>query len=203
MTGVTPSLRALLGRLTAHRVRGWDESYGITEVPEEEGTQDLLTADVISSKYRDGSGHALLLDMDIPVTYVPSTTSGHGHLYIEPVKPISDTGLNEILDVLAKWGIIEEGYAGASKRRGYTSLRLPWVQKGRPILRCVRCDKRPDEISEYVTYALEQTLRPDDFVWENEGSLNRNTGQFACTDCYIKLGQPTGTADTYVIHDPF
>jgi hypothetical protein len=206
VTGVTSGLRVLLGRLTAHRVRSWSESYGVTPAPgisEEDQTPDLLRADIVSSTLRDGSGHVLMLDVDYPVYHVPSTAQGHGHLYFDMPKPLTTEAMAEIVTVLGKYGVIEEGYAGASVRRGYTSLRPPWSEKGRPILRCVRCQLRPDEIGEYLPLNQpdQPGVSPDDFVWNNEGSLCRATGQFACTACYIAIGMPNGTADTYNMFD--
>jgi hypothetical protein len=34
-------------------------------------------------------------------------------------------------------------------------------------------------------------MTPDDFVWREEGTLNRETGHFLCTSCYIKAGMPS------------
>ena len=34
----------------------------------------------------------------------------------------------------------------------------------------------------------------DTYVRENEGTYNPDTGYFYCTDCYIKIGMPLGTA---------
>lgn len=30
-----------------------------------------------------------------------------------------------------------------------------------------------------------------DWIWENEGTINPSNGHFACTDCYIRIGQPS------------
>lgn len=71
--------------------------------------------------------HALLLDLDVPAYLVPSTTPGHSHLYVDVA--INEDDYFELLDMLADCGVIEEGYAIASKRKGGTFLRLPWVKK--------------------------------------------------------------------------
>lgn len=61
-------------------------------------------------------------------------------------------------------------------------------------LECAGCLKTPSELSEYVTAAEECEYESAElYVLENEGTLNRQTGQFACTDCYIKAGQPSKT----------
>lgn len=72
--------------------------------------------------------------------------------------------------------------------------------KGRPQAICTGCNKTPAEIPEYVDEAAQLSLElesqtqwsPDDFVWAEEGTLNRENGHFLCTDCYIKAGMPTG-----------
>ena len=31
------------------------------------------------------------------------------------------------------------------------------------------------------------------WIWDNEGTINRENGHFACTDCYIRIGQPSSS----------
>ena len=63
------------------------------------------------------------------------------------------------------------------------------------IIKCKGCGRTPSQISEYVNMAREEGYSgADDFVMENEGTYNERTGLFWCTDCYIKAGQPIGTA---------
>jgi hypothetical protein len=75
--------------------------------------------------------HYPVLDLDIPARLIPSSTSGHSHLYID--KLLSWSQYKELLTALANAGIIEDGYAGASIARGHTAVRLPWVTKGEPV----------------------------------------------------------------------
>ena len=35
-----------------------------------------------------------------------------------------------MLEAMAAAGIVQHGYVNASKKRGFTALRLPWVKKG-------------------------------------------------------------------------
>ena len=58
------------------------------------------------------------------------------------------------------------------------------------IMKCIGCSKKPSEIHEYIYLARQQKMTPRDFVKYNEGSLNRKTGEFLCTLCYIKAGMP-------------
>lgn len=53
------------------------------------------------------------------------------------------------------------------------------------------CNRAPDEIDEYLQYAREAGMTPDDYVRAEEGTYNPISGHFACTDCYIRLGMPT------------
>jgi hypothetical protein len=61
----------------------------------------------------------------------------------------------------------------------------------RPDLLCVGCGKTPSELSEYVGAASGANITPGDYVWQEEGTLNRENGHFLCTSCYIKAGMPS------------
>jgi hypothetical protein len=56
---------------------------------------------------------------------------------------------------------------------------------------CFVCNKRPAELAEYVEAAAEEGMTPDEYVRQEEGTYNRGNGHFACTPCYIKIGQPS------------
>lgn len=90
---------------------------------------DLDTANLVTSRFK-GRGietHALLLDLDVPHTYIPSSTEGHGHLLIDV--QLGKRQWENVMRQLATNGIIEQGYASASIAKGYAALRLPWVKK--------------------------------------------------------------------------
>lgn len=94
---------------------------------------DLSEANVVSSIVPRPSGmseraHRPVLDLDIPAFLVPSSTPGHSHLYIDHEVP--DEVFWRLCDALAEAGILQGGYVSASKSRGYTSVRLPWIKKG-------------------------------------------------------------------------
>jgi len=59
---------------------------------------------------------------------------------------------------------------------------------------CKQCGKKPDEIQEYIDAAVQEGCTPDEYVFMQEGTLNRQTGLFYCTKCYIQIGMPLGTA---------
>jgi hypothetical protein len=79
----------------------------------------------------DTDPHYPVIDLDVHCNLVPASRLGHSHLYIN--HPVPQEGLFEILDVLAKWGIVESGYAAATKARGYSAVRLPWVKKDKLV----------------------------------------------------------------------
>lgn len=53
------------------------------------------------------------------------------------------------------------------------------------------CQRPPDQIEEYRVFADAEGITPDEFVWREEGTLDRASGQFLCTACYMKAGSPT------------
>lgn len=96
--------------------------------PEDEIRQavtDPKDANLISSEHRaPGSKfHYLMLDLDIPHQYIPSSTEGHGHLIIEKV--MHEDTMWKILDMLVKAGILQEAFVTLAKRRGAVFLRHP------------------------------------------------------------------------------
>lgn len=128
MTPVPAELKALIQRLTLHKV-----DFGATYVPDQpehdrEVVTDLDVANVVSSPMSNGWGrHRVLLDLDVPAWLIDSSTPGHSHLYV-------DVGCSwpdylQFLKAAERIGLIEPGYLAASEARGYTSLRLPWVRK--------------------------------------------------------------------------
>lgn len=81
-----------------------------------------MVAEVGDTKY-----HKILLDLDVEHHYIPSSTTGHAHLYINKV--LNHEEYRELLRVLKKYGILGEGTASQIDRDGCTSLRLPGIQK--------------------------------------------------------------------------
>jgi hypothetical protein len=58
---------------------------------------------------------------------------------------------------------------------------------------CIGCRKAPAEIDEYKEMGEVEDMTPEDFVRREEGTYNRENGHFVCTDCYIKIGQPSSS----------
>lgn len=62
---------------------------------------------------------------------------------------------------------------------------------GLPELECFNCHRRPAQIEEYIDAGFQEHMTPEEFVWREEGTLNKGNGHFCCTSCYIVLGMPT------------
>mgnify|MGYP006949394450 CR=1 FL=1 len=153
-------------------------------------------ADIVTSEMTNRPGyHRPVLDIDMPVKVVPSSTSGHFHLFID--KELSWKRYRKLLKALVAAGIIEWGYLGASEERGFTGVRLPWKKKEQESIetpRCARCHKTPDQILEYQLAAANEGVTPMQFVIDSEGTYNTENGRFWCTECYLAIGQPLGVA---------
>lgn len=62
------------------------------------------------------------------------------------------------------------------------------------VCRCKLCRKTTDQISEYVDAGKLNSMTPEEYVKQEEGTYNKNTGLFYCTKCYVKAGMPLGKA---------
>lgn len=91
---------------------------------------NIKNANAISSKTDSGT-HKVLLDLDVEHYYVPSSTEGHGHLYINV--DLTTPQFNVLLFTLQYLGIIQKGFAFLSIKRGFAALRFPWVKKEVPL----------------------------------------------------------------------
>jgi hypothetical protein len=103
-----------------------DDENWVTDIK----VTSLDEAEVITSAITEGpfSGeHTIMLDIDVPARLVPSTTPGNSHLYIDV--PVKWDDYLDIMYALKQAGILQRGYYRASRKRGCTVLRLPWVKK--------------------------------------------------------------------------
>lgn len=97
--------------------------------------QDIVDAKLVTSLVEDAAArltlapylHKPVIDIDLPAKVIPSSTEGHGHLFID--KEMSWDDYLILLRALVAVGIVEPGYLKASERRGHTAVRLPWVKK--------------------------------------------------------------------------
>jgi len=121
------------------RVQEWADGNYDGDGPEV--VTALVDANIVTSEYRSGADeiplpwlegpepkHRLVIDIDHRVKVEESTTPGHFHLYIDV--PMVWEAAVDILEALARGGVVEPGYVEASKARGYTAVRVPWVKKG-------------------------------------------------------------------------
>lgn len=60
--------------------------------------------------------------------------------------------------------------------------------------RCMRCGRTPVEIQEYVDMAIDLGCSPTDAVRQEEGTYDKRSNAFACTECYIAIGMPSSGA---------
>ena len=92
--------------------------------------EDESEANLISSRCDDGQ-HMPVIDLDFAHHYEPSSTPGHGHLYID--QPMPWEKFVAILDALHAAGVIEDGFYRFTMKRGQAFVRKPGVKKGGPM----------------------------------------------------------------------
>lgn len=61
---------------------------------------------------------------------------------------------------------------------------------------CQGCKKTPEQLEEVQIYLDEDGTfdgfaTESEFIWNMEGTLNRDNGHFLCNDCYIQAGMPS------------
>ena len=71
--------------------------------------------------------HMPALDLDCEHMYWESSTPGHGALLINV--PMDWDDYLRLIDLLEELGIIQPGFAEATRQRGYSALRTPWTKK--------------------------------------------------------------------------
>lgn len=123
-TLIPAGLHDLFRRLALKKGVRWQEYQDAAQLE----LATLEDADIVTSQLPDGR-HIIAIDLDVPAYQVASTTESHSHLYIDVPGGIDWEDYVALLELLAKLGVLESGYVAASKGRGFTSLRLPWVKK--------------------------------------------------------------------------
>ena len=84
-------------------------------------------ANLISSQAHDGK-HMLMLDLDQNHWYTESSTEGHGHLVIDT--SLDPWQMKEIIEVLVKHGVLQQGIEKQWDSRQCLTLRMPGMKKG-------------------------------------------------------------------------
>lgn len=121
----------VIGR-TVHRVRFAKtgkfatDGYGGSISPLRVDLNKIEVANLVSSRLANGY-HAPAIDIDFPIYAIPSSTTGHYHLYLEKEMPWKD--YKKLLSVMHDVGLIEDGFFNAAMRSEQTYLRLPHVKK--------------------------------------------------------------------------
>lgn len=91
-------------------------------------TEDFFEANAVcSDDPTNRDRHWPVIDIDLPIHVVPSSTPGHNHLYID--YPMDTETFMALLDALVAAHLVEEGFAQGSRRRGHADLRLPHIKK--------------------------------------------------------------------------
>lgn len=124
----------LPGNLT-RRIKVWGTDSEDPDISEARPIVPVKQADVLTSEvdqsnitwHSQQDLHKPVLDLDFPAKLLDSSTPGHHHLLID--KELTWEQYEKLLDVLAEVGILQQGYVNASKERGFTCVRLPWVKK--------------------------------------------------------------------------
>ena len=58
---------------------------------------------------------------------------------------------------------------------------------------CPYCNRKPNEIPEYVEQANKLEMSPNEYVRMDEGTYHVQTDLFCCSDCYFSQGMPLNT----------
>ena len=109
------------------------DSDNIADAPEERVIMDnvpLHEGTAVGSKVQSDyfhDQHQIMLDIDVPHVYVPSTQEGHGHLIFRKQVPFHK--YLQLMEHMAELGLIEQGFVDAARSRGEAWLRTPWTPK--------------------------------------------------------------------------
>jgi hypothetical protein len=71
---------------------------------------------------------AITITLNAPAVLLPSSTAGHHHLYISKTMPWDV--YCRFMKALVVGRILERGFYRASRDRGHSDLRAPWITKG-------------------------------------------------------------------------
>lgn len=104
-----------------------NDHEGVTDIERANLITSIVDAGGLSHLGAQFAQHKVVIDVDLPVSVIASTTPGHFHLYID--KAMDWATYAALLEALAVAGVVEPGYVAAALRRGHTAVRLPWVRK--------------------------------------------------------------------------
>lgn len=105
----------------------------------DEGSGNLISSMVAPDMHRP------VLDLDFPHVYVPSTTPGHGHLYINNVV-LNDLQHYLLISTLVELGILSRGSKIQLDSHGLSLTRPPHVKKKDHAGRDLKFDEHGERI---------------------------------------------------------
>lgn len=119
----------------------------------------------------------LTLRLRQPYSLVASSTSGHGHLYLDT--PITWGRAKRLLRALGRARVLEAGFVRVSIRRRATHARLPWIAKGQELVEPghrtgLRRRRGNTDVDFRVPGSLPRTLYRKD-VWERPDEYGTTT----------------------------
>jgi hypothetical protein len=184
--GASPRTHPFPGNVLMHVHGMGTDSEDMPDHAEEVRTvvEDLDAAMVLTSTmdhtppYVSEPLHRPVLDIDLPVTLLPSTTPGHHHLLID--HPLTWSRYLDLLDALAYAGIVERGYVKAARARGHTAVRVPWLRKGDPApdlptMTNAEISERVAKLFDLIAVALDRTALEELWVLHADVWTERHT----------------------------
>lgn len=87
-------------------------------------------ANLIGSLGENGM-HYPVIDLDVEIAVVPSSTEGHYHLYIN--HPLNWNQYNHLLHALKAVGLIQPNWFKTANHEKCSFVRPPWVKKGQKV----------------------------------------------------------------------
>jgi hypothetical protein len=104
-----------------------NDHEGVTDIERANLITSIVEAGGLSHLGGDFAMHKVVIDVDLPVRVIESSTPGHFHLFID--HEMTWLTYVALLRALTAAGIVEPGYLAAAQGRGHTAVRLPWVRK--------------------------------------------------------------------------
>lgn len=136
-----------------YKIEWISRRYSRGSATEERVRCNQSEATLVSSECPDSPNfHAPCLDIDYHAFLIPSSTSGHFHLYLDRITTWKK--YRRFLKAAMKAGLIEEGYYRMSVQRKGTFLRMPHVRKndgslGENLPYVSRSEKNAAKLREY------------------------------------------------------
>jgi hypothetical protein len=109
-----------------------NDHEGVTDIERANLITSIVEAGGLSHLGGDFAMHKVVIDVDLPVKVIESSTPGHFHLFIDHA--MGWETYCRLLGALTSAGIVEPGYLAAALGRGHTAVRLPWVRKPATVL---------------------------------------------------------------------